>query len=93
MNNLINVIFAVRHFLRNPILKCIYNNESPFKCNICNTSFAWKSSLTQHLNAHDNEKPFKCNICSMSFSQKYGLNTHLSTHNNSKPSKCNTCTK
>ena len=45
--------------------------KKPFKCDLCNTSFAQSSGKNTHkTTVHDSKKPFKCDICHSCFSQK-----------------------
>ena len=67
--------------------------EKSFKCEICNSHFARKSSLKRHISSvHEAYKPFKCEVCDFSSSQKNTLNTHVaSVHEEKKPFKCDIC--
>ena len=53
-----------------------------FKCEECNTSFAYKKSLNDHINRKHagSSQEFKCEKCETSFNQKKKLNRHMKTH-------------
>jgi uncharacterized Zn-finger protein len=53
-----------------------------FKCEECNTSFAYKKSLNDHINRKHagSSQEFKCEKCEKSFNQKKNLNRHMKTH-------------
>ena len=49
----------------------IHEGRKPFKCEVCEKSFAEKSKLGSHmLSVHDRKKPFNCKECDKTFSKK-----------------------
>ncbi|KAL0965100.1 hypothetical protein UPYG_G00276800 [Umbra pygmaea] len=60
-----------------------------FKCDVCESSFSWNKSLTQHKVTHT--KHMKCDICEMTFPRKELLESPKLTH--VKPFKCDVCDK
>lgn len=47
------------------------NNDTLFRCKVCNLGFDQQSELNVHLCLHSTQKDFKCDICNNSFkSQK-----------------------
>lgn len=69
-----------------------FAGEKPYKCKICNRSFASSSTLTTHTRIHTGEKPYNCTVCDKSFA-RYDLTAHIRTHTGEKPYNCSTCQK
>ena len=71
----------------------VHERKKPFKCNICDASFAVKGNLKKHLaSVHEGKKPFTCNFCDTSFREKGSLKKHTaSVHERKKPFKCSVC--
>ena len=68
-----------------------HTGETPYKCDICENSFADRSALKRHRRTHTGEKPYKCNVCGECFTQSSHLLCHNRTHTGEKPYKCNVC--
>lgn len=60
----------------------IHNNERPFKCNICEASFARSSTLKIHSHTHSGLKPHRCLYrgCNKTFSERGNMKTHMKIH-------------
>ncbi|XP_065561613.1 zinc finger protein 239-like isoform X1 [Artemia franciscana] len=67
--------------------------ERPYKCDMCQKSFAQKNHLTSHLKFHTREKQFQCELCKNYFSRRSNLNVHMRTHTGEKPYVCEICGK
>lgn len=49
-------------------------------CSICGKSFAFQSSLSQHMRKHTGARPYKCPYCQHRASQKGNLKVHIRSH-------------
>lgn len=72
-----------------------HTGVKPFKCNICNRSFAVKCNLDAHKWVHMGvrDRPHKCKLCERSFHRKKDLEAHVRSHKNIRPFTCNECGK
>ncbi|XP_069993366.1 uncharacterized protein [Penaeus vannamei] len=72
-----------------------HTGVKPFKCNICNRSFAVKCNLEAHKWVHMGvrDRPHKCKLCERSFHRKKVLEAHIRSHKNIRPYTCNECGK
>jgi KRAB domain-containing zinc finger protein len=66
-----------------------HTKEFPFTCNICNRSFAERSTLRKHISTHG-EKSFQCDSCGKAFARKDYLTKHSQVHR--QLYKCSQCT-
>ncbi|XP_063234889.1 zinc finger protein 73-like isoform X2 [Bacillus rossius redtenbacheri] len=66
--------------------------ERPFKCEVCNKSFARKHNFQRHKRVHTGERR-KCEFCSKSFSSETDLIVHNRTHTGERSFKCELCGK
>ena len=70
------------------------NMRRPFRCGLCNTSFAAKEILMKHMLKHSGQnKPYQCEICDRRFVSKQSLSDHIYIHTGEKPYVCETCGK
>ncbi|XP_007948431.1 zinc finger protein 764 [Orycteropus afer afer] len=60
-------------------------------CYMCGKSFAWRSTLVEHLYTHTGEKPFRCPDCGKGFSQASSLSKHRAIHRGERPHRCPDC--
>ncbi|XP_075420878.1 zinc finger protein 764-like isoform X2 [Tenrec ecaudatus] len=60
-------------------------------CYVCGKSFAWHSTLVEHLYTHTGEKPFCCPECGKGFSQASSLSKHRAIHRGERPHRCPDC--
>ena len=65
---------------------------STLKCAICDSNFARKVHLDDHITqVHERKKLHKCNICSAGFSIAKELKRHFIVHEGNTPFKCDIC--
>eukprot|EP00794_Sanderia_malayensis_P009873 gene9873-10883_t len=67
----------------NDVMHVDKNQEKPYKCGICQHSFATSVTLSTHMRLHGVEKPFECQNCGKTFAHAALLNRHKKT-----PSEC-----
>lgn len=69
------------------------NTSRPYKCDLCESSFAQRSNLMSHKRAtHFNDKRYKCDTCDRSFKRRRLLEYHKkATHTGERPYKCDVC--
>ncbi|XP_050316003.1 zinc finger protein 62-like [Anthonomus grandis grandis] len=67
--------------------------EKPYKCKLCEASFATSHSLLVHKRNHNNEKPYICSTCGKGFVCSGDLFHHNKIHLNKKEYECNICNK
>lgn len=76
-----------KHFSRPSLLtehqQTVHQGIKPYKCNLCERSFAKKSHLERHLFSHSEVKPFHCSHCEKSFTTRQQLKRHEITHTKS----------
>ncbi|KAL1789067.1 zinc finger protein 764 [Sigmodon hispidus] len=60
-------------------------------CRVCGKSFAWRSTLVEHLYTHTGEKPFRCPDCSKPFGRASSLSKHRAIHRGERPHCCPDC--
>ncbi|EHB14373.1 Zinc finger protein 764 [Heterocephalus glaber] len=60
-------------------------------CYVCGKSFAWRSTLVEHLYTHTGEKPFQCPDCGKGFGRASSLSKHRAIHRGERPHCCPNC--
>lgn len=50
--------------------------DKPFKCHICKSEFAYRSSFKRHLSAHDPGSMFMCDVCGKTFRRSDYVERH-----------------
>lgn len=50
--------------------------DKPFKCHICKSEFAYRSSFNRHLSAHDPGSMFICDVCGKTFRRSDYVESH-----------------
>ncbi|XP_055317793.1 zinc finger protein 239-like [Sitodiplosis mosellana] len=66
-------------------------HENPHKCDSCEFSAQFESSLKRHLLKHTGERPFGCDSCPKQFTTKQILQTHMKAHVSDFPFHCSGC--
>ncbi|MCP9262394.1 hypothetical protein DINM_005786 [Dirofilaria immitis] len=79
-------------------IKVIHENETKYKCDICDEQFAYRYILKDHINAHTGKNEFKCNICGRKYGYLRSLKAHIlikhtEKHKGEKQFKCNICNR
>ena len=72
--------------------KNVHQVKKPYKCEVCNISFAYKQGMKTHIETiHEGIKFFNCKFCKLKTKLKADLQTHmLSIHDGKKP-ECHIC--
>ena len=65
--------------------------KRPFRCGLCDQSFAEQESLMKHMMKHTGQKPYKCEHCPSRFKTRWGCMEHERSHTGEKPYKCEHC--
>ncbi|XP_032099103.1 zinc finger protein 764 isoform X5 [Sapajus apella] len=60
-------------------------------CYVCGKSFAWRSTLVEHVYSHTGEKPFHCADCGKGFGHASSLSKHRAIHRGERPHRCPEC--
>ncbi|XP_057661577.1 zinc finger protein OZF-like isoform X25 [Diorhabda carinulata] len=69
----------------------VHQGLKPHKCEICNQSFANRTTLKLHERRHTGERPYRCTYCLRAFTQSHSLKMHLRLHTGEKPEICSIC--
>uniref|UniRef100_A0A8C6WCQ3 Zinc finger protein 764 n=1 Tax=Nannospalax galili TaxID=1026970 RepID=A0A8C6WCQ3_NANGA len=65
--------------------------DQRYGCGVCGKSFAWRSTLAEHLYTHTGEKPFCCPDCGKPFARASSLRKHRAIHRGERPHRCPDC--
>ena len=83
-----NVVFVIMNLHQNMDeghIAIIHEGKTPFKCDICSTSFGYKFHLNKHIaRVHEGRNEFKCEMCTANFVKKYNLFKHVETMHEEK---------
>jgi KRAB domain-containing zinc finger protein len=60
----------------------VHCEERPFRCDVCDKSFAIQTDFKRHKIMHSEERPYDCEVCNMSFRYLNALKEHMFRHNN-----------
>lgn len=80
------------HYNKMTHLKEAHKINYKFECEICQTSFERRRSLTSHFTKMHTQK-IKCNVCGKCFSIHSQLKTHMRGHTGERSFKCTICQK
>lgn len=65
----------------------------PYRCTLCDATFALASSWHKHRLVHMDDKRHQCPVCGKKFRQSSNLNGHMKTHTGDKRHVCAVCEK
>ena len=86
------LVFELKENSEKTHSKNVHEVKKPYKCEVCNISFAYKQGMKTHIEAvHEGIKFFNCKFCKLKTKSKADLETHmLSIHDGKKP-ECHIC--
>ena len=64
-----------------------------FECDLCDTEFYDRTTLTIHKRHVHGGKRFQCNHCGKNFTKKWNLRVHINIHTGDTPFPCSICSK
>ncbi|XP_078508760.1 uncharacterized protein LOC144768746 isoform X2 [Lissotriton helveticus] len=80
-------------FVFQNVLPDAHQNQAPYECTECGTSYSLKEELVQHMGSHSGAEPYVCTECGKSFFRKAKLILHQRIHTGIKPYECLFCHK
>lgn len=63
-----------------PTVQDEYTALRPYPCDFCSRRFRKKTSLMNHIVAHQNDRPHLCKLCGSRFFRRSDLINHLKAH-------------
>lgn len=57
-----------------------HSGERPYKCELCDLTFARNTTMIRHKLVHSGELPYQCNVCKKRFRQDATLRGHMFIH-------------
>ena len=74
-------------------ISAVHEGVKPFKCDICDQSFAQVSNMKRHFASfHNGVKPFKCDICNERFPLMRKMKRHMfEIHEGNELFRCTLC--
>ena len=64
----------------------VHERKKPYDCKVCNSKFATKGSLKNHMNVHEERNLFGCNNCTKTYQLENSLRRHIKNVHGGKKS-------
>ncbi|GFG40154.1 hypothetical protein Cfor_11496 [Coptotermes formosanus] len=71
----------------------IHAEGNHYTCDVCNKSFALRTTFRSHWRIHERQGQYSCNVCNKSFNDKSNLKKHQRLHAGERPFSCDVCGK
>ena len=69
------------------------DQNRPFVCLLCSSTFTRKASLLRHQRTHTGHRPHQCDVCGNRFGDSQTLKIHRRIHTGEKPYTCHACSR